>query len=230
MHKHEWIRGQLLAEVAVLPPDTRLPHERDLAERFQVSRATVRQALAALVSEEKIYAVRGHGTFVASPGISKGLQLASFSEDMRARGHEPSTRVLGAEEAAAESRVAKMLELAPGNKVVHLERLRLADGFPMCLEHIWLPARLCRGILHQDLSQSLYELLSLRYGIRIERADQKISAAVMDERTRDLLGMPDPSAAVVVTRRGFDEKGRAAEYGRSAYRADRYDFEVSIHR
>jgi len=230
MHKHEMIRGQLLAEIAGMPADARLPHERDLAERFEVSRATVRQALAALVSDDKIYAIRGRGTFVAPQGISKGLQLTSFSEDMRNRGHEPSTRVLRAEEVSADSKVAKMLELAPASRVVHLERLRLADGFPMCLEVIWLPARLCRGILKQNLEQSLYQLLSTRYDIRIERAEQKISAAVMDERTRDLLAMPDPSAAVVVTRRGFDEKGRVAEYGRSAYRADRYDFDVSIRR
>jgi len=230
MHKHEQIREQLMGEIAVLAPDTQLPHERDLAERFQVSRATVRQALAALVSEKRIYALRGHGTFVASPGISKDLQLTSFSDDMRNRGHEPSTRVLSAEEAVAEPRVARVLELAPDDKVVHLERLRLADGFPMCLEDIWLPARLVPGILHQDLAQSLYELMWLRYRIKIERAEQKISAEVMSEHTRDLLAMPDPSAAVVVTRRGFDEKGRVAEYGRSTYRADRYDFEVSIHR
>ncbi len=230
MHKHELIRGQLLAEIEGLPADTRLPHERELAARFAVSRTTVRQALGALASAEKIYAVRGHGTFVAPQGISKGLQLTSFSEDMRTRGHEPSTRVLLAEEIAAGQHVAKMLELAPGGKVIHLERLRLADGFPMCLETLWLPARLYRGILKQNLSQSLYELLWSRYGIRIERADQKISAASMDARTRELLGMPDPSAAVVITRRGFDDKGRVAEYGRSVYRADRYDFDVSVRR
>ena len=230
MHKHELIREQLLTEINSLPADTRLPDERDLAERFAVSRATLRQALAGLASEEKIYSVRGHGTFVAPQGISKGLQLTSFSEDMRNRGHEPSTRVLRAEEVSTDPRIAKMLEIAAGNKAIHLERLRLADGFPMCLETIWLPARLYPGLLKYDLSRSLYELLWDRYEIRIERADQKISATVMDERMNDILGMPQPSAAVVVTRRGFDAKGRVAEYGRSAYRADRYDFEISIHR
>lgn len=230
VHKYQWIRGQILAEIAGLPSDTRLPHERDLAARFAVSRTTVRQALAALASEEKIYSVRGHGTFVAPQGISKGLQLTSFSEDMRNRGYEPSTRLLCAQEVSADSKVARMLELAPGSKVIHLERLRLADSIPMCLENIWLPARLCRGILKQNLEQSLYDLLWVRYSIRIEKGDQKISAAIMDKRTRDLLSMPSPSAAVIVVRRGFDEKGRVAEYGRSAYRADRYDFEIAIRR
>lgn len=230
VHKHEWVRAQVLAEAAELPADARLPDERELAERFDVSRTTVRQALATLVNEDKIYSVRGRGTFVASQSISKNLRLRSFSEDMRARGLEPSSRLLSAEETKADPKVAGMLELAPGSRVVHLQRLRLAAGFPMCLELVWLPALFCPQILKQDLSQSLYELLAARYQIEIDNADEKIAATVMDRRTRDLLSMPNPSAALIVSRRSFDKKGRAAEYGLSTYRADRYSFDVSIQR
>lgn len=230
MHKHERIRERMLAEVAELPPDTRLPDERELAERFEVSRATVRQALAALASEARIYSVRGRGTFVASPHIAKGLRLHSFSEDMRDRGLRPSTRLLLAEEAIADDEVASMLELEPGAPVVHLDRLRLADGFPMCLESIWLPAGMVPGILREDLTGSLYTLLADRFRIEIGRADERIEAVVVDGDARELLAMPDPSAALVVARRSFDRRGRTAEYGRSVYRADRYSFDVSITR
>ncbi|MDA8437540.1 MAG: GntR family transcriptional regulator [Propionibacterium sp.] len=230
MPKHEWIRSQLLAEVAGLPTDTRLPDERELTERFGVSRATVRQALAALVNEQKIYSIRGHGTFVAGEPISRGLRLRSFSEDMRERGLEPSTRLLLAEEVDAAAEVAARLELAPGTTVVHLERLRLADGFPMCLETIWLPTSLFPRLLTEDLHQSLYSILSNRYQVDIDSADEKIESAIMDRRTRELLSMPNPSSALIVIRRSFDKKGRAVEYGRSAYRADRYSFDVSIKR
>lgn len=230
MHKHEWIRAQVLAEVAELPADTRLPDERDLAERFEVSRATVRQALSTLVKEAKIYSVRGRGTFVAAPSIAKDLRLRSFTEDMRARGMTPSTRLLHAEETAADADVAAMLELAPESRVVHLERLRLADGFPMALESMWLPATRYPGILSEDLSQSLYQILSTRYHVEISTADERIAASVMERRTRELLSMPNPSAALVVSRRSFDKAGRAAEYGLSAYRADRYSFDLTIER
>ena len=70
--------------------------ERELAESFQVSRATVRQALQSLIEDGLIYSVRGQGTFVSQSRISKGLTLTSFSEDMRARDFEPATRLLAA--------------------------------------------------------------------------------------------------------------------------------------
>lgn len=228
MHKHERIRDDLLAEIVKLPADTQLPHERHLAAQFGTSRTTVRQALAGLANANKIYAVRGRGTFVAPQTISKGLQLTSFTEDMQNRGLVASTRVISAEEIRPDDNVAQQLELNAGSTVFKLHRLRLADGSPMCLETIHLPARLVPRLLGEDLEQSLYQLLATRYSIRVVRADQTISAAVADECTHDLLGVPEPAAVIAVTRRGFDEKGRVIEYGFSAYRSDRYDFRVTV--
>lgn len=228
--KHEWVREELLQHMSGLAPDAPLPQERELAERYEVSRSTVRQALKSLADEGRIYSVRGRGTFVASQRISKDSRLTSFSEDMQARGLRPGTRLLHVEQGPAEAEAAERLELAPGSAVLHLERLRLADGFPMCFEDIRLPAHLYPGLLHQDLERPLYGILASSYNTRIERAEQKISAQILQGRIADLLHVPHGSAALLVVRRGFDEKGRIAEYARSYYRADRYDFELSVSR
>ena len=230
VHKHEWVRAQVLAAVEELPANTRLPDERDFAEQFEVSRATVRQALSSLISENRIYSVRGRGTFVGSQSIAKGPRLQSFSEDMRARHLNPSARLLLAEVRPASQSVAEALELAPESPVVYMERLRLADGFPMCLESVWLPEAMFPRLLHEDLSRSLYSVLASRYATEVDRAEQKITSSVMRKRTRDLLAMKAPAAALVVTRRSFDKRGRVVEYGRSAYRSDRYSFDMAISR
>lgn len=228
--KHEWVREELLQHMSGLTPDAPLPQERELAERYDVSRSTVRQALKSLADEGRIYSVRGRGTFVASQRISKDSRLTSFTEDMQARGLRPGTRLLHVEQGAASPEAAERLELEPGSPVLHLERLRLADGFPMCFEDIWLPAHLYPGLIHQDLERPLYGIFAASYNMRIDRAEQKISAQILHGRTADLLNVPHGSAALLVVRRGFDEKGRIAEYGRSYYRADRYDFELSVSR
>ncbi len=228
--KHAWVREQLLQHMSGLVPDDPLPQERELAERYQVSRSTVRQALKSLADEGRIYSVRGRGTFITSQRISKDTRLTSFSEDMQARGLLPGTRLLHAEQVPATPEMAARLELEAGAPVLHLERLRLADGFPMCLEDIWLSARMYPGLLHQDLERPLYRIFSASYNTRIDRAEQKISAQLLEGDVADLLNVPHGSAALVVSRRGFDEKGRVAEYGRSFYRADRYDFELTVSR
>src|SRR5437868_1337642 len=108
-HKHEHVRQQLLDAMTALHPRDPLPPERELATRFGVSRMTIRQAIAALVSSGHVYRVQGAGTYVADPTISKSLELTGFSEDMIARGLRPSSRVLAAEVVAAGAEIGQAL-------------------------------------------------------------------------------------------------------------------------
>lgn len=228
--KHLLVREQLLGQIKTMRPDDLLPQERELAETFQVSRTTVRQALQSLIEDGLIYSIRGQGTFVSKGRISKGLGVSSFTEDMRARDLEPATRLITATQLPAPPDVARMLELQPGESVYYLKRLRLADGFPMCLERIHLPTMLFPKLLDHSLDSSLYQVLASRYRTVLNTADQRISATALARRDAELLGTPPRSPALQVSRRGIDSRGRVFEYGQSLYRGDRYDFELTVHR
>jgi len=228
--KHLLVREQLLGQIKTMRPDDLLPQERELAETFQVSRTTVRQALQSLIEDGLIYSIRGQGTFVSKGRISKSLGVSSFTEDMRARDLVPATRLITATQLPAPPDVARMLELQPGESVYYLKRLRLADGFPMCLERIHLPTALFPKLLDHSLDSSLYHVLASRYRTVLNTAEQRISATALDRRDAELLGTPPRSAALQVSRRGIDSRGRVFEYGQSLYRGDRYDFELTVHR
>jgi GntR family transcriptional regulator len=229
--KHVLVRRKLETEItAHLRPNELLPTERDLATRFGVSRMTIRQALRALIDEGRIYAVRGQGTFLSEPKVSKTQALTSFSDDMRARGYTPGSRLLEVSLGPAEPLTARDLGLEPGSPVYRIERVRLADSVPMCHELVHLPARLFPGLSEQDLDGSLYQLLEDRYRTRIVRADQTIRAVLVDRRRAALLGVALRSAALSVLRISTDDKGRLAERAESVYRADRYDFAASVTR
>nr|WTB28611.1 GntR family transcriptional regulator [Streptomyces sp. NBC_00830] len=230
MAKHLYVREQLLARLASMRPNDLLPKERELAETFQVSRNTVRQALQSLIEDGLIYSVRGQGTFVSDGRISKGLGLTSFTEDMRARNLEPATRLITAIQRPAPDDIARTLELQPGASVYYLERLRLADGFPMCFERLHLPTSLFPNLLGQNLDTSLYQLLATRYRAVVTTAEQQITATALQKRHADLLDVPAKSAAMLVSRRGIDNRGRIVEYGQSLYRADRYGFDLTVRR
>jgi GntR family transcriptional regulator len=229
--KHQEVRQRLLAEVAAsMSPDDMLPTERQLAERFGVSRMTVRQALNGLRADGILRSVRGVGTFVARPRLSKGPALTSFSEDLMARGYEPSTELIAAEEVNAETTVAIDLGIPPGARVYRIERLRLADGSPMCHEEVYLHAPRFPNLLEQDLTHSLYKVLETKYDVRLRRAHQQIRAINIGAHPAQLLSVEPNSAALHVKRISMDDAGRLVERGQSICRGDLYDFTFVVTR
>src|SRR3954454_8808346 len=115
--KHVAITNALREQVRELPVGSRLPSEKELAIRFDVSRMTVRQALDALAVDGRVERVPGSGTFVRRPTVAMGPNLTSFTEDMRARGLRPSSRLIALEEVTASPEVAPELGVEVGAPV-----------------------------------------------------------------------------------------------------------------
>ncbi len=229
--KHEQLRSALLGLIEQDPRrELPLPSERDLAAEFGVSRMTARMAVEELADQGFVYRVQGRGTFVRQPWVSKSLALTSFTEDMRARGMKPATKVLASAERPAGAAAGSDLKISPADPVIFLRRVRLADGVPICLEAVELPAALVPGMLHEVLTGSLYDLLESSYRIRITHAEQRIRATVLDQEEAGLLGVAPVSPALLVERVSLDRAGRPVERARSIYRADRYDYRVAVDR
>lgn len=228
--KYEQVRTLLAKEIASLDAHSLLPSERELVDRYGVSRMTVRQAISGLVKSGDLYRVQGSGTYVAEHTISKNLELTGFTEDMRARGLRASSLVLKAEETTAGARVGQELQVSPGERVFHLQRLRLADGHPMCLETVHLPVRLTPNLLDLPLDGSLYDALAEHYGIQLAEAEQTIRPSVVDADEAALLTVPALSPGLLVHRIGRDVRGRIIERAVSLYRGDRYDIRFTVRR
>jgi GntR family transcriptional regulator len=211
-----------------LDADQAIPSERELATRFGLSRMTVRQAVDHLVSEGRLYRVQGKGTFVARPKIEMPLRLASFTEDMRARGLEPGSRDLDRRTDAASAHLARALQIAPGDPVHVIERLRTADGIPMAVERSHIPEAVAPGLADASLAgRSLYDVLASRYGVLLDRGDQTIEAGIADPTDAALLDLPGGSAVLLLQRRSFAGE-RPVEFAVSTYRADRYQLHVAL--
>ncbi|CAN5134268.1 GntR family transcriptional regulator [soil metagenome] len=228
--KHEELRHELSAIIEGLSPHDPMPSERELMALYSVSRMTVRQAMAQLAVDGLVYRVQGSGTFVSDPAmVTKSLHLTSFSEDIRGRHMTPGGKLLTMERVPADAAIAQDLSLQPGADVIHVERCRTADGVPMCVENVWLPASLAGDLLDVGLGDSLYEFLA-EAGLEPESADQRIRATVLDPREAKMLAVPPYSPALVVTRVTYDGAGVPVERALSLYRADRYDFQLTVTR
>lgn len=203
--------------------------ERQLMARYGVSRATVREAIGQLVSEGVLYRVHGKGTFVAAARVDSALHLASFTEEMRRRGLEPTTRVVELELTVPPRRVAAELGLTADDRVWRLERLRIAGGEPMALELGWFPERLLPELDAHDLTGSIYTLFGQSYDLVVDNAQQSVWAESADVRKADLLGV-QAGAALLAFRRTSSAGHLAVEHNLSWYRGDRYQVHLSLDR
>ncbi len=210
-------------------PGDLFPSERELCKTYGVSRITVRYALAELVDEGLLQRSRGRGTFVAKPKIRKQLsRLTSFTEDMRARGKRAAARVLRLEMLPASLKVAAILQVEPGEMVLLVERLRLANDEPVGIESSHLSFQGCEAILQEDLSGSLYQLLGERFGLLPARAYEEMEVGVCSPREADILGVHHGQPVMRIRRRTVAQSQQPFEYVESTYRADNYVFSVEL--
>ncbi|MFT8316985.1 MAG: GntR family transcriptional regulator [Sporolactobacillus sp.] len=210
----------------------RIPSERELTEQFQVSRMTVRQALADLVNAGALLRLKGKGTFVADRNkLEKKLsQIDGFTEDMLRRGMKPGSQLIAFEQIKANPKIAERLGLMPEEAAVFvIKRIRLADAQPMAIETTYIPCRLVSGLTEKMLSnRSLYDYLEQDQGFTIDRAEESLEAAIVTSDEARLLEVSPNSPVLLIERLTFTKDEKKIEFTKSLYRADRYKFMISL--
>ncbi|MDX3661936.1 GntR family transcriptional regulator [Streptomyces sp. ID05-26A] len=226
--KHAQLR-EILRRLAEqdLAPGSPIPSERDLAERYGVSRITVRAAVGQLVADGLLTRAKGRGTFTAKRRYDLQLFLASFTSDMKARGVEPSTEVISCGQAAPGSKAS--LGLEADEYAYRVVRLRKADGAPLALEAGWYSPHVLPELDRCDLTGSIYEIIATRYGVQLDHARQTVWAETADAETAKALDVRKGSP-LLVFRRVASSDGRPCEDVTSWYRGDLYQVTMQLDR
>lgn len=224
--RYEQLYRHLVASISdgTLVPETQIPPERDLAELAQVSRVTVRKAVAQLVEDGQLEQRRGAGTFVRVPRLRQDNSrstLVSFTDYMRQRGKVPTSRILSAGLHAPMPDEQQALGIMASGRVARIERLRSADGVPMALEYSSWPPDILPD--PQAVQRSLYDHVRA-LGHVPTHAVQRVSAANLRVSEAQLLNMQAGQAVLRIDRTGYLASGRPVEFTRGLYRSDIYDF------
>jgi GntR family transcriptional regulator len=213
-----------------LAPGSRVETEQELMTRYEVSRATVRQALAGLVADGLLEIRRGLGTYVRPTAMEHKLGgFYTFSREIERHGMVPGTRVRGLRVEPADEHVASALGVPEGTRVVALSRIRLADHDPIVSETSYLPASRFPGLERVDFSRArLYDTLTTAYGVRPVRARETFEPVLLRAEEARVLEARRGDPALRVERTTYDGDDAIIEYCRSTVRADRFRYSVEL--
>lgn len=208
-----------------------LPSENELVQTHQVSRATVRQALAVLEREGLVHKAKGKGTYISKHRVRYPLtQLISTTEDMQRRGWKPGVEVISFKELDTHLPITEALALNPEDKVYELCRLRLGNDEPVGIQWAYLPVKLCPGLVNLDLATSLTKVMEENFGVVNWSAHEFLRARMPTKFEAARLQIPKNLPVIYMERITYSPEGKPVEFLQSVWRGDEYDYEFSLTR
>lgn len=206
---------------------TRLPSESELADRYSVSRGTIRQAFAALRADGVIASRRGARRVVVSgPRVQTFGELLSFSRWAHAMGEVPSGHVDRLERRPALPVEAQRLGLEPGAPVHYLIRVRLLTGRPVMVERAVYPEKVGILVAGLDLARDSITQRLEDLGVVFADAEHVIDAIAASDDDARMLGVPPRSPLLRERRLTTDQAATPVEWSDDRYLGTEAAFSV----
>jgi GntR family transcriptional regulator len=205
------LRDQIIR--GVYPPGAMIPNEEGLCTQFEVSRITVRRAVADLESIGLLQKRHGRGTFVSSSlPPSRPSATLGFIDALRKTATETEVEVVKVERAEPPADIARQLDLVPPAKAIHAVRLRSYKSTPVMVTEAWIPLELGRTITAKELKKkALYEIL-IEQGVRFGRVVQEITAVAANPFYAKVLQTELSAPLLKLTRLLYDTKQQPAQH------------------
>lgn len=209
-------------------PGDKIPSIPELSRYHAISQMTARQAITELSDEGLLYRLRGKGTFVANPKITRDLScLTYFTEQIAKSGFHITTKLLETETTAAPRDIAERMAIKTRDLVILVHRLREIDGEPFDMETSYFPNELCQGLLERDLSQhSLLSLLENHLGYHIDHAAMTIEAIGANAYQSKMIRVKRGTPLLSITQTTYLSDGRAIQFVKAVSRSDKFKYSL----
>ncbi|HUJ69707.1 MAG TPA: GntR family transcriptional regulator [Syntrophorhabdales bacterium] len=220
------IRSQELKE------KERLPSEAQLCQEFNVSRITVRQALAELMKAGLIYRDRGKGTFITEGAGLKKPTLKGSIEDLVAAAEGTRIEILSYKEVPVPRDLVQTLKIARSGRAYRLEILRFVANGPQGYSIIHFPPSLGRMISLDEIKEAT-EIISFvedKLGTLAHGAHQTIDVGVADRLLAKYLSVRPGTPLLIIRREYFTRKGAIMFSAETYFRPDRFKYEIELAR
>ena len=226
------IYGQMLQAIrdGEYAENAPLPSERQLCDKYHVSRSTIRQAMLLLKEMELVYTVQGNGTFVKPQMYTQSLShFTSFGASLKKSNVLMENRIVAFDTVITDAALARKTGHPVGTPFHRLVRLRFAKEYPLMLEATYLPCARFTALNTDLLSRgSLHEFLRHNFNFCADSSRETLRAVMPTAEERQLLRMPPNTPCMLLERFGY-EGGNLIEYTASTVRGDKYIFHVDLH-
>jgi GntR family transcriptional regulator len=233
---YKQIKEILISEIQAVVGETGRPisTEYELVDRFQVSRAPVRQALKELADEGYVYRERARGTFpVQEPPVRPpGLELGGLVGFLRDQGLDCTSKILSVERVLSTEKLCTILGLAPSNKVLQISRLIFLSGKPLVWAQTYLSNSEDIQLTKKEVEKvdSVFRLLENEQGIFISRGDHQICASSANSMEAELLGINIGDPVLIIETKLYTRNDRLIGWRRAVHKADDYKFSFTVNR
>lgn len=236
MPKYTYISNELRKQIlsGEYMPNQQLPLEKELCERFEVSKMTVKRALDILVSEGLIIKRRGYGTFV------KDLNQVEIQRLMMARQFMGTSalyekgsvrsKVLNFSVDIASEEVSESLNIESGSFVYNIHRVRFLEGLPLAMEQTYMPIDVIPGLKLENVNASIYEYIESTLNANIQSAHRKITVRKSTSFEAQELGLEVGDPVGIVEQTGYLNTGELFEYSISTHKYDKFQVEFVLTR
>jgi GntR family transcriptional regulator len=208
----------------------KMPSEIQLAIQFGLNRNTVRHAIASLVQKGLVERHRGMGTFIKRKALLVPVhrldRITSFVDDFEIDGVELDDRELSKDVIEATQEIASKLKIARNDRVVRIERLRIADRTPFVLEQQYYDYQVFKGLLDKEIRGSMYKILAEHFNADLHRSVRTLRAIMPSPEIARRLMIGKAIPCMFLESITFDSQEKPLELLHSFYRGDRYLFKV----
>lgn len=209
-------------------PNEQLPFEKELCEKYNVSKMTVKKALDLLVNDGLIIKRRGSGTFVkdiTEKEIQRIIEKKQFSGlTTTSIGHKVTSKVLEFKIINATKEIADILKIEEDEFIYFVHRVRYVDDKAVVIEKTYIPLNLIPGMKLADVKKSIYGYIKDKLGLNIQSAHSTVRAMKNDELDRKYLNLEKDEPILEVERVAYLDNGKVFEYSFSRHRYNKFEF------
>jgi GntR family transcriptional regulator len=232
---YKQIKEILISEIQAAVGETGpISTEYELVQRFNVSRAPVRQALKELADEGYVYRERARGTFPVQelPVRPPGLELGGLVRFLREQGLDCTSKILNIDSMLSTEKLCSILGLTSSDMLLRISRLILLQGKPLVWTQAYLSVSEDFQPSKQELEKvdSVFMLLEKEKGIFISRGDHQICASSATSMEAELLGTKNGDPVLVIETKLYTRTDRLIGWRRAVHRADDYKFSITVNR